>query len=106
MSALQKKKIDKKTSANRKRRVPSDNESIAKTHKEFVAHLCKMPKPIRDDIILQMRDDAEALSIMEQAEIDPSPFPTEEQYQQMFFDATGWYYPDESYVTAKIKDRF
>lgn len=87
------------------RRIPTDAQKISQTHKQFSIALRTLSREQRTAIINQMRDDAINLSILEKAEFDPSPIPTEEQYQQQFFDQTGWFYPDEDYRFYKIKDR-
>lgn len=87
------------------RRIPTDAQKIAQTHRQFSVKLRKLSREKRAEIIQQLRDDELNLSILLKAEFDPSPIPTEEQYQQQFFEQTGWYYPDEDYRFFKIKDR-
>lgn len=94
------------TNSTKKRKRPqTDTEKIHATHDRFVSALTKMPKNQRADIIAKIRDHQRILSILEQAEIDPSPVITEEQYQMQFFENTGWYYPDEEYHVYIEKDR-
>lgn len=87
------------------RRIPTDTQKISQTHRQFSVKLSKLSREKRADIINKIRDDALNLSILERAEFDPSPIPSEEQYQQQFFEQTGWYYPDEDYRFYIIKDR-
>lgn len=88
------------------RRILTDEQKISQTHRQFSKKLRKLSREKRAEIINKLRDDELNLSILLKAEFDPSPIPSEEQYQQQFFEQTGWFYPDESYSTAKMKDRF
>lgn len=106
MSAIRKKKTANKSPTKKQTRPLTEEELINKTHRQFAVKLRRLPQTVRESILEQIRDDNLTLSILEQAEFDPSPYPTEEQYQQLFFDATGWYYPDDGYTIEKIKDRF
>lgn len=93
------KKIRRCPSLDKKmRRIYSDSDKINITHKQFRKTLHRMSKTQRAEIIAQIRDQQHTLRILEQAEYDPSPVPTENQYQQQFYERSGWYYPDEDYI--------
>ena len=91
MFSIKPKKITKVKKLNKKfKRIYTDAERINITHTAFMRSLRKMPKSQRRSIMAQMKEMHRDLLRLEKAERDPSPFPTEEQYQQQFFEQTDW----------------
>jgi hypothetical protein len=81
----------------------SEHEELCDLDNKFLSSILRMSDKKMHNILLKLQEQDDFIKALEQAERDPSPYPNHELYQQLFYEETGWFYPDCDYPPENKK---